>query len=65
MSTIINIDYNWRYLNEMQYAEIQLTRFEYGMKELTKVISLRKRGLITKSEYNAHRNGIEKDLLKL
>lgn len=41
------------------------TLFEIGMLELEKYAKSRRRGLITKSEYNIYRNAIEKHLLNL
>ena len=39
--------------------------FEAGMKELERYATYRRRGFIQKSEYNMHRNAIEKHLLGL
>ena len=54
---------------EEQYKDAQknndgiLTRFDYGIIRITNLIKQKKRGLISKSEYDRYRNEIEKQLL--
>jgi hypothetical protein len=62
-----NVKYVTDYVKKYEMSEESKTMnmFEYGMQQLNKVIRQRKRGLISKSEYNSHRNSIEKNLMRL
>ncbi len=43
-----------------QYHEQDKPLFEFGVEKMTYYMKLKKRGLITASEYNLHRDSIEK-----
>jgi len=55
----------WEQIYENSEESKALGRFEFGMKELEKLIKLVKRGLIKKSEYNKARKEIETQLLRI
>jgi hypothetical protein len=57
-------DYNKLYENDNEH-NTDMTRLEYGLYLLKKLIYQKKRNLITKSEYNAYRSGIENQLFNL
>ena len=45
---------------EEQYQEQDKPLFEFGVEKLTHYMQLKKRGLITASEYNLYRDAVEK-----
>jgi hypothetical protein len=54
---------------EKQYENSEesknLNMFDYGIKEIEKLIKYTKRGLIKKAEYNRQRKAVEEQLLKI
>jgi hypothetical protein len=57
-------DYNKLYENDNEH-NTTMNRLEYGLYLLEQLIRQKKRNLITKSEYNAYRSGIENQLFDL
>lgn len=57
-------DYNELY-NADDKNNVIMTRFEYGLYQIKLLAMQRRRKLRTKSEYNALRNAIEKQLMDL
>ena len=55
-------DYDAIYKNSDEW-EKGVTRFDFGMIELDKLVKMVKRGLISKSDYNNYRKTLEKQLL--
>lgn len=53
------MDYNKEF-NELEQSGIN--RLDYGMQEFKKVVLMKRRGFITKKEYNEKRREIEQQL---
>lgn len=56
---------NWELRYEHSEEAETLNRFGYGLAQLEKLIKIKKRGLITKDEYEKERTAIENTLLQL
>lgn len=67
VSKIGKVSYVTDYIEVYKNSEEskKMSMFEFGIYQMEKLARIRKRGLITKREYNQNRNEIEKNLMRL